>query len=521
MRSSRSPGPTPEPLRRVLAVASEMFPFVKTGGLADVTGALPGALAATGTAVCTLLPGYPAVIAALRDPTILATWPDWFGGSARLLMTPASVAPALMVLDAPHLYDRPGNPYLDAAGRDWPDNPERFAALSLAAVQVGSGAFDAFVPDLLHAHDWQAALVPTYQRFLGDDVRRLPTVLTVHNLAFQGQFAARVFERLRLPRGAFTADALEYFGDVGFLKSGLLLADAITTVSPTYAREIRTPRDGMGMDALLRHRAGSTAGAVGGAFNGTFSGTFSGAFSGTVSGIVNGIDTAVWDPARDAALAMRYDASSLADRVANKRAVEARFGLPSDDSLLIAMVTRLTTQKGIDVVIDAMEAIVARGARMVVLGSGDVLFQDALRLLAARWPASLAVIVGYDEDLSHRMQGGCDAILVPSRFEPCGLTQLYGLRYGCVPIVARVGGLADTVIDANDAALKAGVATGIQFDAATVEDVVAAIERAVDLFARPEAWRDIQTQGMRADVGWDASAAAYRSLYDRLLVGSR
>ncbi len=479
---------------RVLAVASEMFPFVKTGGLADVTGALPAALASVGVEMRTLLPGHPAVLAAVGDAAQeLCAWPDWFGGPARLLDARHG-ALALLILDAPHLYDRPGNPYLDSTGRDWRDNPERFAALSLAAARIGWGEVEAFVPELLHLHDWQAALAPVYLQYRGAGRRNPATVLTVHNLGFQGQFDASVFERLRLPPQAFSIDALEYFGDIGFLKAGLLLADAVTTVSPTYAREIRTPRDGMGMDAILRWRGAA------------------------LSGIVNGIDTTVWDPTHDPFLERRYDASSLAGRADNKRAVERRFGLTTDDAPLVCMITRLTEQKGIDLVVDALDAIVASGARLVVLGSGDARHETALQAAAPRWRDRVAALLGYDEPLSHLMQGGCDAILVPSRFEPCGLTQLYGLRYGCVPVVARVGGLADTIIEANDAALRAGVATGFHLPEVTRDGVVEAVRRAVDLYEhQPDAWRRTQRNGMQADVGWRRSAEAYAAIYERLV----
>ncbi len=473
---------------KILSVASEMYPLVKTGGLADVVGALPAALTALGSEVRTLLPGYPAVTAALQDARELGRWPDWFGGPARLLAARHG-AVDLLVLDAPHLYARAGNPYLDATGRDWPDNAERFAALSHAAARIGWGDVDAFVPDLVHVHDWQTALVPAYLRYLGHGRRRPATVLTIHNLAFQGQFDAAVLSRIGFPAAAFTSDGLEYFGDVCYLKAGILMADAITTVSPTYAREIRTPAGGMGMDALLRWRGAA------------------------VSGIVNGIDTAVWDPATDPLLAQTYDATRLADRQVNRRAVEDRFGLPHDDAPLFCMVSRLTAQKGIDLVVDTLDAMLAGGARLVVLGSGEAALEDALIAAQARWPDRLAVRIGYDEALSHRMQGGCDAILIPSRFEPCGLTQLYGLRYGCVPVVARVGGLADTVIDANEAALKAGVATGIQFADVTADGVLDAVRRTVALFHRDAVWQRMQTMGMQADVGWQSSAQAFAALY--------
>jgi starch synthase len=286
---------------------------------------------------------------------------------------------------------------------------------------------------------------------------------------------------------------LEYHGDIGYLKAGIHFADAITTVSPTYAREIRTLAGGMGLDSMLRWRGDA------------------------VSGIVNGIDTEVWNPATDNHLTQTYDAEHLDARQANKRAVEQRFGLPADDAPLICMISRLTAQKGIDLVAGTLDTIVGSGARLVVLGTGDKSLEDALRDGARRHPERMSVHIGYDEGLSHLLQGGCDAILVPSRFEPCGLTQLYGLRYGCVPVVARVGGLADTVIDANDAAVKAGVATGLQFADITAEGLLDVVRKAVQLYRQPAVWRRMQQAGMRADVGWQTSAADYAALYRRLV----
>jgi starch synthase len=482
--------PATAPLK-VLSVASEMFPLLKTGGLADVVGALPAALAPQGIVVRTLLPGHPSVVGAMQDARELCRWPDWFGGPARLLSARHG-ALDLLVLDAPHLYARHGNPYLDSTGRDWPDNHVRYAALAHTAARIGWGEVPEFVPDVLHAHDWQAALVPAYLHYLGGGKRRPATVLTLHNLAFQGQFKAEVWSRLGLPAEAFAMQGLEYHGDVGFLKAGIHFSDAITTVSPTYATEIRTLSGGMGLDAMLRWREGA------------------------VSGIVNGIDTEVWNPATDTHLARTYSADELSGRTDNKREVERRFGLPADDGPLICMVSRLTAQKGIDLVAATLDAIVASGARLVVLGNGDPALEDALRAGAQRHRERVAVRIGYDEGLSHLLQGGCDAILVPSRFEPCGLTQLYGLRYGCVPVVARVGGLADTVIDANDAAVKAGAATGVQFADVTAEGLLDAVRKTVALYRQPEVWRRMQLAGMRADVGWQTSAADYAALYRRL-----
>ena len=487
------PQPQAPACLQVLAVASEMFPLVKTGGLADVVGALPHALAPHGVQVRTLLPGYPAVTAGLQGATECCHWPDFFGGPSRLLAGEAAGC-ALLVLDAPHLFHRAGNPYLATGGHDWPDNAERFAALCLAAARLGWGEVAGYAPQIIHAHDWQAALVPAYLHFLGHGKPQPKTVLTLHNIAFQGRFNASVWNRLGLPESAFTMNGLEYHGDIGYLKAGIQFANAITTVSPTYAHEICTLTGGMGLHAMLRWRRG------------------------VLSGIVNGLDTEVWNPATDPHLARTYDAGSIEQRKANKRALEAHFDLAVEDGPLLCMVTRLTSQKGIDLVTRGLDAIVGAGARLVVLGSGDAALEAALMATAARHPRRAGVHIGYDEALAHVLHGGSDAILVPSRFEPCGLTQLSGLRYGCIPIVTRVGGLADTVIDANHAALKAGVATGIQFSDITVDGLLGAVSRAVHLHGQAPVWRRMQSAGMAADVSWQCSAAEYAALYRQLAV---
>lgn len=471
---------------RVLAVASEIFPLVKTGGLADVTGALPAALGGQGIAVRTLLPAYPAVRATAKRAKAVHVWPDLLGAPARLIS--ARIADLdLLLLDAPALFDRPGGPYADAKGNPHPDDWRRFAALARAGADIAGGAIAGWQPDLVHAHDWQAAMTPAYMRYAGVTV---PSVMTVHNLAFQGQFCATVFAELGLPTAAFSVEGVEYYGDVGFLKAGLQAASAITTVSPTYAAEIATPAHGMGLDGLIRARAAD------------------------VSGIVNGIDVGVWNPATDPHLAQRF--SGPGARTSNQRAIEARFALDRDGAPLLTVISRLTWQKGIDILADLIDPIVAFGAKIAVLGSGDAALEGALLAAAARHHGRVGVVIGYDEPLSHMLQGGADAILVPSRFEPCGLTQLCGLRYGCLPIVAQTGGLADTVIDANAAALQAGVATGFLFHPTGHAPFLAAIERAVAIHADQPTWRAMQKAAMRFDVSWDRSAARYAALYRKL-----
>ena len=474
---------------QVLAVTPEVFPLIKTGGLADVTGALPIALARQGVGTKTLIPGYPQVLKAVEKAAPLLHYPAMHGGKASVFAT-THAGLELLVLDAPHLFDRPGGPYGDSTGADWPDNWRRFSALSFAGGDIAAGAIAGYRPDIVHAHDWQAALTLAYMRY--GPAAGIPSVMTVHNLAFQGRFGAGIFGELGLPAAAMSLDGVEYYGGVGFLKAGLQAAWAITTVSPTYAQEIRTPDFGMGLDGLVSLRAAD------------------------LHGIVNGIDVAIWNPQTDTHLDATYSPKTLKRRAANRRAVEERFDLVQDDSPIFCVVSRLTWQKGIDILVGVLDEVLASGARLAVLGSGDAALEGALLAGAARHRGRMGVVIGYDEVLSHQMQGGCDAILIPSRFEPCGLTQLYGLRYGCVPIVARTGGLADTVIDANEAALAAGVATGFQFDTERGDALLDAVKRAVAVFADRAAWAEMQRQGMKSDVSWDRSAAKYAELYRSL-----
>jgi starch synthase len=480
---------------KVLSVASEAAPLIKTGGLADVAGALPGALAAHGVAVTTLLPGYPKVMASLGPKTgkvrAVHKWDDLLGTPARLVKGTLAGGHALLVLDAPALFAREGGPYADASGRDWEDNWRRFAALARAAADLAGGAVRGQRFDLVHAHDWQTGLTPAYLAFAG--AGGVPSVMTIHNMAFQGYFPAAVFPALGLPPEAWSVDAVESYGGVGFLKAGMQLASCITTVSPTYAREIRSVEFGMGLEGIVLAR------------------------SNRVHGILNGIDTAEWNPATDAHLAARYTPGKLAARAKNKRALEQEFGLEPGDGPLFIIVSRLTWQKGMDVLPGVLDHLVGIGGRLALLGSGDAEIEAALHHAAARHPGRIGVRIGYDEALSHRLQGGGDAILIPSRFEPCGLTQLYGLAYGCIPVVARTGGLADTVIDANPAALAAGVATGVQMNAVTPEALAIAVSRTVELYADAKAWKRVQANAMKADFSWGASGAAYAALYRQLI----
>ncbi|MEM8730939.1 MAG: glycogen synthase GlgA [Pseudomonadota bacterium] len=476
---------------QVLMVTSECAPFVKTGGLADVVGALPAALAPAGIEARVLLPAYPPLFPLLPKGETVAQFDDLPGGPAKVVAV-ASQGIDLLLLDAPQLFDRPGSLYVDETGADWHDNPARFGTLAQAAARIAQGAVAGFAPDVLHAHDWQAALAPVYLRMTG--ATHPKTVITIHNIAFQGRFGAYEMGPLGLHGDWFHADGLEYYGDLSFLKGALVYSDKITTVSPTYAREILTPEFGMGLDGVLNAR------------------------SGDLVGLLNGIDTTVWDPASDAALARTYDVRSLKRKAENRAAVSERFGLAGDSAgPLFCVISRLTEQKGLDALLQAVPHLVACGAQLAVLGSGAPELEAGFAGAAQAHPGQVGAVIGYDEPLSHLLQGGSDAILIPSRFEPCGLTQLYGLRYGTLPVVARTGGLADTVIDANMAALDAQVATGFMLDAVSREALCHGIDRVVTAYSDPVVWRDMQKAAMRQSVGWEASARGYADLYEALV----
>ena len=475
---------------KVLSVAAEIYPLIKTGGLADVAGALPAALAPHGVAMTSFVPGYPAVLQAIDKPQELHRFDELAGGPAVLRIGKAKGL-NVIVLDAPHLFGRPGNPYLGPDGKDWPDNARRFAVFSEVAAELARGSYGDYSADILHAHDWQAALACAYLRYRGGP----KSLLTIHNIAFQGVFAPETFMSLNLPQEAYGLDGVEFYGNVSYLKGGLDSATALSTVSPTYAQEICTANYGMGLEGVLQARRAA------------------------LSGIVNGIDAGVWNPATDTSLPLQYDAKTIDKRKINKRELETQFSLEASEGIIHGVVSRLTWQKGLDIFATLLDEVVAGGARVAVVGNGEPNIEQAFRAAALKHPGRIGVVTSYSEPLSHLIQGGADTMLVPSRFEPCGLTQLYGLRYGCVPVVARVGGLADTIIDANDAALAAQVATGIQFAPVDGLTLQGALSRAQWLYNQPSIWRGVQQRGMASDVSWGRSARAYADLYKHILSG--
>ncbi|MCF6443757.1 glycogen synthase GlgA [Nereida sp. MMG025] len=466
---------------KALFVVSECAPLVKTGGLADVAGALPVALAEHGVAVRVLLPGYRTVLSQIDKAEVVETYAGLFGGAAKLLACRLAGVD-LLILDAPHLYDRDGAIYANATGNDWPDNPERFAALCKVAAQIAKDGAGGWTPDLVHGHDWQAGLTPEY---LHDLNQPTPFVFTIHNIAFHGNADASKLKTLDLEPTRFTADHFEFWGQISALKAGLIGATKINTVSQTYAEELLTPEFGIGMDGVLAARRAD------------------------VLGIVNGIDLEAWNPETDPNI-QTY--KTAAGKAANKKTLRKTFGLRPSKGPLYVLVSRLTEQKGIDLLLEALPSLLADGGQLALLGSGDPRLEIAL-LEAADGHENVAVKIGYDEQLSHQMMAGGDVILVPSRFEPCGLTQLYGLRYGTVPLVALTGGLADTVINASPAALARGVATGVQFFPITAQALANALERINELFKDRKTWKKMQQNAMKQPVGWQTSAAAYHDLY--------
>lgn len=480
---------------RVLQVSAELYPWVKTGGLGDVISALPPALAQEGVDVRLCLPGFPAFLDALpsRDAIRLVT--PFAAERVRigLATLPGSQLEAYLI-DHPVFYDRPGGPYSPLGGGEWPDNHRRFALLGWVAAALGAGADPAWHPDVVHSHDWHAGLAPAY---LTARAAPAASVFTVHNLAYSGSFPSGTFPELSLPDHFFRIDGVEFYGRVSLLKAGIAYADRVTTVSPTYAREIQTKPFGHGFDGLLRYR------------------------NEALSGILNGIDAEIWNPAIDPVLPRPYGIDDAeAGKLAAKAAIRRQFGLVEDSTApLFGIVSRLTWQKGLDLPLGAISELISLGGQLVLLGTGDRDLERGFAAVAAAHPGHVGVRLGYDESLSHLVVAGADVLLVPSRFEPCGLTQLYALRYGTLPLVRRTGGLADTVVDANETNLGNGSATGFVFDEADAPSLTAALRKVVTLYAEPLRWRNMVRRAMTQNFGWSASARQYLSLYRELRSG--
>ncbi len=479
---------------KLLFASSEIFPLAKTGGLADVAGALPIALHRAGLDLRLLMPAYRGV-ARQAEARKIANLGDPFGLGDTILLEgrlPDNHLP-LWLIDNPRLFDRDGGPYQDSQGVDWPDNDMRFGLLGWAAARLSQANSPvAWKPDILHANDWQTGLAPAYLKAWGDS--RPGLVFTIHNMAYQGLFPPALVPRLGLPWSFYAMEGFEYWSQLSYLKAGLVYADKLTTVSPTYAREIQTPAYGFGMQGVLADRAAD------------------------LGGILNGADYAIWDPARDRHLHGGYGIGDVRPgKAANKAALQRELGLPQiPDAPLLVVISRLSDQKGMDLLPAVMPAVIAQGAQLAVLGSGQASQEQAFLALAEACPDHVAMHVGYAEDLAHRLQAGGDILLMPSRYEPCGLTQIYAMRYGTLPVVHMTGGLADTVVDATYDAILQGTATGFRFDQPTASAFQWAIERAIGLYRHPDQWARLQANAMRQDFGWDHSAAEYLALYRSL-----
>lgn len=473
---------------RILFIASEGLPFSKTGGLADVVEGLPKALVELGHEVAVVLPRYRGT---QPSTVVLPSLSIPMGEGLRFpsVVDGAAVSGVrYFFIDDPQYFDR--EQLYGVRGVDYPDNAERFALFSRAAIEVAKRVW---VPDVFHCHDWQSALVPVLLNTLHVSdplLRPVPVILTVHNLGYHGLFPREVLARVGLPESLFHVDALEFFGRVNYLKGGLLFADWLTTVSKRYAQEIQTAEYGHGLDGVIRRRADRLV------------------------GILNGVDYTAWSPETDTLIAANYSAKDLTGKIACKKDLLAAFGLPAANQRrpLIGIVSRFTDQKGFDLIAEVLEEIMAEELAIVALGTGDAKYEDLFREMAQRYPARFGVRVAYDNTLAHKIEAGADMFLMPSRYEPCGLNQIYSLRYGTVPIVRATGGLDDT-IQPFDALTGRG--TGFKFAAYDGAALLAAVREALKVFRDAKSWRKLMLNGMARDFSWKASAAEYIQLYEQ------
>ena len=484
-------------MKKILFASSEVYPLVKTGGLADVSYSLPLALSAKGYDIRVIIPGYPSVLEQLENPKeVCAIHGFMIPEGSRLLEStlPKSQVP-LWIVDCPQFFHRDGGPYLDSYKQEWPDNAHRFAMFcrAVADVALGNAALE-WRPDVVHANDWQTGLVPALLK-LSDDSPA--SVFTIHNLAYQGNFSKQIFDELLLPGEWWHLEGLEFYDKMSFLKAGVVFADQVSTVSPTYAEEILQPAFGYGMDGLLRH------------------------YSHKLQGILNGVDYDTWSPENDELLKFRYDSKHLDEKINNKLDLQRKLGLKlSKGAPLFGIVSRLAHQKGIDYVIDAIKRTVDEKLQWAILGSGEAEFEAALSQLAQHYPEKVAFIQGYDEQMAHRIEAGADIFVMASRYEPCGLNQIYSLKYGTLPLVRNTGGLADTVVDIEEDALQAGDATGFVFQNPSSDELVDTLLRAAAYYRKKKRWRKAQLNAMSRDFSWDASADGYGDLFAAALAGN-
>ncbi len=467
-----------------------------------MSGSLPAALQDINADVRILIPGYPAVLNKLANPRFLTTISNLPNvGAVNLIIgeMPETKVP-VMAIESVGLYQRDGGPYVDATGKDWEDNPTRFGILSLVAAILSDekSPLADWVPDITHCNDWQTGLTPAFMHFMSarrTQMKQAKSVLSIHNLAFQGCYGAEWVGRLGLPADSYQINGVEYYGQLSFLKAGIFYADGLSTVSPNYAKEIQTEAYGFGMQGLLTARGKE------------------------IHGILNGLDTQEWNPATDPYLAKHYDVNNLDGKQAVKQALQNKLGLKVQaETPLLGVVSRLTYQKGLDMLLSCAEALIKEhNCQLALLGSGDTNFEQGYRELAKRFPNQVSVTIGYNEELSHQIMAGCDIFIMPSRFEPCGLNQMYGLRYGTPPIVTNTGGLADSVHDCNEINLKNKTATGFVMPKADPKALVSAIARALSFYQDESKWKSIKENGMRQNLDWTKSAKAYLTMYQALL----
>ncbi|HEC29527.1 MAG TPA: glycogen synthase GlgA [Gammaproteobacteria bacterium] len=482
-------------LQKVLFASSEVYPLIKTGGLADVAGSLPAALCSSEYDVRLVLPAYQSVMDEISKMRCMArlSMPQ---GEVRIMLAdlPGSSV-KIWLVNYPPFFDRPGNPYLGPDSLPWHDNADRFALFCKVIVEIAMKRTRLkWKPDIIHCNDWQTGLVPA---LLSLEEGAPPSIFTVHNMAYQGQFPYSTFVALGLPELFWSYNALEFHEQLSFIKGGLVYADKITTVSPGYAREIQTEEFGGGLEGLLQHR------------------------SGDVHGILNGINIDEWNPETDRYIKQNYSIRTIEKKKINKKALQKIVGLPQKPAIpLIGFIGRLVEQKGIDIILQAMHEIMKESVQMVFLGTGDPEFQQALKKFVTQYPDSIAANIGYDEQLAHQIEAGVDLFLMPSRFEPCGLNQLYSFRYGTLPLVRKVGGLADTVINAGSANILTGKANGFVFDGDEDWDLLQALKRAINMYQDKLTWKKLQLTGMWRDSSWDSSALEYQALYQQVLADS-
>ncbi len=484
---------------RVLFITPEVFPLCKTGGLGDVSASLPAALRALGIDVRLLIPGYPSVLSGLKPKRKVAEFddlkhfPPCVLRSAKLPISDSDSIP-VFIIDCPELYSREGGPYQDTAGQDWSDNVLRFGLLGKIGAILSSDASPLkWQPHIAHCNDWQSGLTPAYLHFHSG--RKSASVMTIHNIAFQGNFPPENVARLGLPASSFSMHGLEFHSWMSFLKAGLYYAEHITTVSPSYAREIQHEPLGFGLQGLLSARHGQ------------------------ITGIINGIDESIWNPASDPYIASHYTSADLSAKAANKRVLQEAMALTPDDTIpLFAAISRITHQKGFDLLQQITPQLVEIPVQLAILGSGDAAMEKKLAALAQAYPGKIAIRIGYTEALSHLIEAGADCFLMPSRFEPCGLNQMYSQRYGTPPLVHATGGLIDTVVDCTPSTLSDGSATGFVFHPMTAEQLFGTIQRAVKVFQDNATWRILQQNGMAKDFSWHSSATAYQRIY-RMFAG--